>query len=259
MTSGRVGGRNRKPRAQVRSQILLGSAIAIVLLVPGVFIPWSGSVFPQNLLWLWLAVILGIIVPFLPRRLFALWLFLGFVLAAVVLSWSVPARFIPTILVYVAGVEIGATVQLALRRSQASSGANVGVAREGHHGKAEALIVAVYPRDDIRWPDDGVERRGLIEVRSGAGDRAVMETRRMGDFSPFSPDVAVGSRFDVRVTATCGAEDYEREFRFRVTGDENDVQHYTVGPGMRVRSGRLGRNVADGFEFGATVMGAKLD
>ncbi|MGA0567165.1 hypothetical protein ACO2Q7_07525 [Rathayibacter sp. KR2-224] len=258
MTAGRVGRRKGELHLEVRSKILLGGALAVVFLLLGIVIPWPGSTFPQNLSWLWIAVAMGIVVPFLPRRFFVLWLFLGLVLVAVLLSWSVPARFGSAFFVYVAGLEIGATVLLAYRHGQRTStaGATTGGRRPQ---KPEALIVAVYPRDDIHWPDDGVERRGVIEVRSGVGDRAVSKTRRMGEFSPFSPGIAIGSGFALRVTATCGREEYEREFRFRVTGDENDVQHYTVGPGIRVPSRPLRRKSADGFEFGATVMGAKLE
>lgn len=258
MTAGRGGRRKGEPHLGVRSKIALGAALAVVFLLLGIVIPWPASTFPQNLSWLWIAVAVGIVVPFLPRRFFVLWLFLGLALVAVLLSWSVPARFGPAFFVYVAGLEIGATVLLAYRRRQSTStaGAPTGGQRPQ---KPEALIVAVYPRDDIRWPDDGVERRGIIEVRSGVADQAVSETRRMGDFSPFSPGIAIGSGFALRVTATCGREEYEREFRFRVTGDENDVQHYTVGPGIRVPSSRSRRKSADGFEFGATVMGAKLE
>lgn len=123
--------------------------------------------------------------------------------------------------------------------------------------KPETLLVGVYPRDDVRWPDDGAQRRGRVEVC--AGDPAtVVASQEMGEFfPPLSPDLEVGSRFSVRVRASDGHQDFDETFDFVVTGDEDDVDHYTVGPGIEVARGRWGRKQVTGFQFGATVMGAR--
>ena len=118
---------------------------------------------------------------------------------------------------------------------------------------AEPLLIGAYPRDDVKWPDDGRSRRGLVEVLAGDTEE-VIGSRQLGDFSVLSPDLGIGSAFALRVTATDGTEHYAQTFRFVVTGDESDVGHYTVGPGVQVERGRWGRKTVSGFEFGATVM-----
>jgi len=122
--------------------------------------------------------------------------------------------------------------------------------------KPETLLIGIYPRDDVKWPKDGVSRDGLIEVLAG-GAGEVVASQRIGDFfPPLSPDLDVGASFTLRVTASMGAEQFGQSYAFVVTGDEDDVAHYTVGPGMQVERGRWGRTSVSGFEFGATVMGA---
>lgn len=123
--------------------------------------------------------------------------------------------------------------------------------------KPETLLIGVYPRDDVTWPKDGHTRRGLIEVIADeTGD--IVARQQMGEFfPPLSPDLLVDDHFVVRVTATDRTQEYAEDFRFVVTGDESDVDHYTVGPGIQVERGRWGRKSVTGFEFGATVMGAR--
>jgi hypothetical protein len=124
--------------------------------------------------------------------------------------------------------------------------------------KPETLLIGVYPRDDVKWPKDGRVRRGLIEVVTDDGD--VVASQQMGEFfPPLSPDLDVDQTFLVRVTASDGGDAYAQEFSFVVTGDEDDVDHYTVGPGIKVERGSWGRKNVTGFEFGATVMGARRD
>ena len=123
--------------------------------------------------------------------------------------------------------------------------------------KPETLLVGIYPREDVKWPDDGVARRGLIEVHAGDPDAVVASQEMRGAFvAPLSPDLEVGTAFSVHVTASDGTQNFDETFRFVVTGDEDDVAQYTVGPGITVERGRWGKKTVSGFEFGATVMGA---
>jgi hypothetical protein len=126
--------------------------------------------------------------------------------------------------------------------------------------RPETLLVGVYPREDVTWPDDGAARRGLIEVRAGAaGDTGtVIASQEMSSsfIEPLSPDLEVGASFSVHVTASDGTQNFDETFHFVVTGDEDDVAQYTVGPGLTVERGRWGKKTVSGFEFGATVMGA---
>lgn len=121
----------------------------------------------------------------------------------------------------------------------------------------ETLLVGVYPREDIKWPDDGMSRAGSIEVRTGDPEQVVGSQQLSASYvPPLSPEIEVGASFSVHVTASDGHEHFDQVFRFTVTGDEDDVDHYTVGPGITVERGRWGKKSVSGFEFGATVMGA---
>ncbi|MEO7123927.1 MAG: hypothetical protein ABI400_12590 [Lacisediminihabitans sp.] len=247
-------------KAKTRNSILFGVVMTVVLLALGIFIPWQGSTFPQNLSWLWFSVAIGAAVSFSPGRLFGLWLFLGLLLDAVVLGLFGHRGYLTIFCVYLAGAVFGATIQSIYRRRRGVAPLNGGiVAQEKAGTMPDALIVAVYPRDDVRWADDGVERSGQIEVRSAGADQATNESRAMGDFSAFSPVISIGGKFELQVTATFGHEHFDQKFHFYVTGDEDDVQDCTVGAEMQVKSRRGVRKTADGFEFGATVMGAKLE
>ncbi|HEX7739509.1 MAG TPA: hypothetical protein VF426_07660 [Marmoricola sp.] len=124
--------------------------------------------------------------------------------------------------------------------------------------RPDTLLIGTYPRDDIKWPDDGVARDGLIEILVGLEDD-IVASQRIGEFfPPLSPDLEVGSRFTLRITATMDAEHFSKTYAFVVTGDEDDGGQYTLGPGMHVERGRWGRKTVSGFEFGATVMGAAI-
>lgn len=120
----------------------------------------------------------------------------------------------------------------------------------------ETLLIGDYPRDDIRWPEDGRRRTGTAEVFAPDGQTDAVERVQLGDFDVRTLDFPVDANFTVRIAASDGEQSYEGTFRFRVTDDEHDAGHYTVGPGVRIERGRWGRKTVDGFEFGVTVMGA---
>lgn len=247
--------------AHRRNRILVGVAIALVLLAIGIFIPWPGSTLRQNVSWSWIALVVGAAISFVPGRFFVLWLFLAFVLVIAGQSLFGSPRFVTSFFVYLSGAQLGAAVQLVYRRPRReyprmkTRAAPTPIPTT----KPDALIISVFPRDDTRWPDDGVERHGLVGLHSASGDQPIHESRQMGDLVPFASVIPVGESFELRVTATFGHEHYDRSLSFRVTGDEDDVHNYTVGPGLQRKSGRLGSKTVGGFEFGATVMGAQLE
>jgi len=253
MTS-RRSSRSAAAGNRVRNKILFGMSFAIVLLLFAIFIPWPGSDFPQNISVAGIALAAGVAVLFIPGRFLGLWLFLGLMVTAAILTFVGTPRYATVFFAYLGGAEFGATAQLIFRRRN-----HVPTKVTPVVGKQpDGLVIGIYPRDDIRWADDGVDRSGLLEVQFGSGDAATRESRKMGEFDPFSPAIPVGVVFQLRITATFGPEKYDQSFRFRVTGDEDDVRHYTVGPGMQL-AGRSRRRFTGGFEFGATVMGAQLE
>ena len=120
----------------------------------------------------------------------------------------------------------------------------------------EPVKIGAYPRDLPRHAHEA--DRGVALVFAPDVDDSPAARLELGDMDVQSLDYPVDSVFTVRVTAGHGVEDHEATWRFRVTGDEADVAHHTVGPGLTVERGRWGRRSFDGFEFGVLVMCAVL-
>lgn len=122
----------------------------------------------------------------------------------------------------------------------------------------EPIKISSWPRDDVRYPKD-VETHGVAHVRDAGVPPPRDVELELGNYDVSLLDFPVGTPFSVHVTARYDGTDYAHTFRFRTTGDDDDVDHYTVGPGLVTERGRWGRTKHSGFEFGVLIMGAVLD
>jgi hypothetical protein len=119
----------------------------------------------------------------------------------------------------------------------------------------EPVKIGSFPRDDVRWPQDG-DQRGTAYVYAPEDPGAPVFELHLGDPGVELIDSPVGSVFTVRVTGGVDRRAWEETYRLRVTGDDDDTGEYTVGPGLVAERGRWGRTTHSGFEFGVLVMGA---
>lgn len=97
--------------AASRSSMVFGAVFSVLLLFAGVFIPWQGNAFPQNLLWLLLPFGVATIVALFSGRFLALSLFPGLLLCIFAFTLLDHRTYLAGFLVYLAGLELGATVR----------------------------------------------------------------------------------------------------------------------------------------------------
>ena len=116
------------------------------------------------------------------------------------------------------------------------------------------VLVVSYPRDDIcpKWLKDGKERSGVVEVDGGKFHDEV----RLADYDPVEMYLPPGSLVTLTIHGSFDGQVYDHVSRYTVTGDDGDLTTVKVGPGFKaVLQGR--RRRYSGYEFGATIMGAK--